>query len=192
MDPREADLVVRFQKGDDEAAAVLVKRYAKLTAGLIYSHIGRVQDADDLLQDVFLEAQKSIGHIRNPDRFSSWLYKITRRVCNRWLRDHRRAPVGLEEPEEIAGPAAESADSAGQGVRIRHAVDAMPKSLREVIYMRYFESLSYERMGEVLGISASAVNARLLKARRLLRKRWSSGIDSEPGAHGLRNRGAAC
>ena len=137
MDPREADLVRRFQRGDDEAAGVLVRRYAKVTAGLIYSNIGPVQDVDDLVQDVFLEAQKSVGGIRNPDRFPSWLYKITQRVCNRWLRENRRAPVTLEEPEEIEGPAPRSADPQGEVTRVRAAVDGMPKSLRLILVLAW-------------------------------------------------------
>lgn len=177
MDPREADLVRRFQEGDVEAASALVRKYTKITVGLVYSNIGRVQEADDLVQEVFLEAQKSALRIRNPDSFASWMYKITQRVCNRWLREHKRAPMSLEEPEEIQGPGSETNEDEIEAQEVRRVVDAMPRRLREVIYMRYFQDLSYERMGDLLGISSSAVNARLMKARKLLRSRLASEGD---------------
>lgn len=173
-DPREADLVRRFQEGDQDAADALVKKYTRVTVGLIYSTIGAVQESDDLVQEVFLEAQKSVRRLRDPARFPSWLYKITRRVCNRWLRDHQRAPKHLETPEEIEQPP-ESAQGTGPSPdEIRRTVDGMPQALREVIYMRYFESLSYERMSALLDISPSAINARLMKARKLLKSRMGN------------------
>jgi len=175
MDPREADLVRRFQKGDLEAAGALVKKYTKITVGLIYSNVGRIQEADDLVQEVFLEAQKSAMRIRNPDSFPSWMYKITQRVCNRWLREHKRAPVSLEQPEDIQGSQSEANEEESEAEQVRRVVDAMPRRLREVIYMRYFQELSYERMGDLLDISSSAVNARLMKARKLLKSRLASG-----------------
>jgi len=177
MDPHDADLVRRFQKGDSRAASALVKKYTKITIGLVYSSIGRVQDVEDLVQEVFLEAQKSVKQIRNPDRFSSWLYKITQRVCNRWLRDHRRAPTSLEVPEEIQGPQLPEVEGDVAAHQIRETVDGMPTPLREVVYLRYFQNLSYDKMGELLGISPSAVNARLMKARRLLKSRITSRKD---------------
>ena len=178
-DPREADLVRRFQEGDLEAADALARKYTRVTVGLIYSSIGAVQESDDLVQEVFLEAQKSVKRLRDPARFPSWLYKITRRVCNRWVREHRRAPQHLETPEEVEQPP-ESEQSAGPTPgEIRRIVDRMPQALREVVYMRYFDSLSYERMAALLGISPSAINARLMKARKLLRSRLAPGIDRD-------------
>lgn len=177
MDPLVADLVRRFQKGDSRAASALVKKYTKITIGLVYSSIGRVQDVEDLVQEVFLEAQKSVKQIRNPDSFSSWLYKITQRVCNRWLREHRKAPTNLEVPEEIQSPQPSEVEGDVAAHQIRETIDGMPTLLREVVYLRYFQNLSYDKMGELLGISPSAVNARLMKARRLLKSRISSRME---------------
>ena len=178
-DPREADLVRRFQEGDVDAADALAKKYTRVTVGLVYSNIGAVQECDDLVQEVFLEAQKSVKHLRDPARFPSWLYKITRRVCNRWVREHRRAPQLLETPEEVEQPPESDGGAGPTPDDIRRVVDGMPQALREVIYMRYFETLSYERMAALLGISPSAINARLMKARKLLKSRMASGIDRE-------------
>ena len=169
MEPRAADLVRRFQDGDESASELLFRRSTPTTLGLIYAFVGRVQDAEDLVQEVFLEAQKSIAHLRNPASFSSWLYKITQRVCNRWLREQQRAPKGLESPEDIVDAAESAADD--EQLRIRATVDGMAQPLREVIYLRYFHAASYEQMGTTLGISASAVNARLMKARKILKIR---------------------
>ena len=173
-DPREADLVRRFQDGDVEAADALAKKYTRVTVGLVYSNIGAVQECDDLVQEVFLEAQKSVKHLRDPARFPSWLYKITRRVCNRWVREHRRAPQLLETPEEVEQPPESDGGAGPTPDEIRRVVDGMPQALREVI-----ETLSYERMAALLGISPSAINARLMKARKLLKSRMASGIDRE-------------
>ena len=179
MDPIEADLVQRFQRGDYEAASVLIKKYTKVIVGLVYSNVGRIQEAEDLVQDVFLETQKSVRHLRNPDRFASWLYKITQRVCNRWVRESRRAPGRLEEPEEVVETSQEPNEGEIKAEEVRRVVDGMPRSFREVVYMRYFQNLTYERMGALLDISPSAVNARLMKARKLLRNRIGAMKDTE-------------
>lgn len=183
MEPRDADLVRRFQRGDASAGETLFRKHTSTTLSLVTAFVGRVQDADDLVQEVFLEAQRSVAHLRNPASFASWVYKITQRVCSRWLRDQRKAPAGLESPEEVVDET--PTDKQRELNRVRAAVDGMPAPLREVLHLRYFDQHSYEQMGEVLGISASAVNARLIKAKRLLRTRLghvggSDGSDRDP------------
>ncbi len=170
MDPREADLIRKFQQGDDDAANAVARRFAPVIVGLVYANVGRTQDAEDLVQEILLEAQQSIDRLRDPTRFRSWIYKITQRVCTRWRRSSGRAPDLLDSPEHVLDRESTGIEPE-RAKRIREVVATMKAPLREVIHMRYFQELPYEHIAEFLGISTAAVNARLIKARQLLGER---------------------
>lgn len=171
----DEELVRRCLERDHKALEELILRYTPLTRGLVFSFIGPVRDVEDIVQEVFFQAIKSLRHLRQPDRFNSWLYKITRRVSHGWLRA-QEGSLSLESEDalEMASGRLEGEvdeDRARMLDEVRRVVQELPELYREVVILRYFSKVDYETMAETLGLSPSAVNARLVKARKMLRRK---------------------
>lgn len=94
-------LVRRVQNGDTDAFTELVTGHHKSVYGIALSVTGDTDEAEDMTQSCFVDAFARIGELRDGRRFSSWLYAIARNRCRDWLRDRRRRPVLLSDPEQL-------------------------------------------------------------------------------------------
>src|SRR5262245_27036625 len=161
------------QGGDRGAFEKLVAAHAGVVRAVCAGKFGLTQEADDLAQETFLSAYRGLAGLRDPERFDAWLVGIAINTCRGHLTRSRRGPA-IVDPEILPHPA--SADGAPLPEAARHestraAVDRLPEIYREVVLLFYFERKSYDEMGRLLGIGKAAVNARLTKARRMLRER---------------------
>jgi RNA polymerase sigma-70 factor (ECF subfamily) len=143
--------------------------------GLIFNFLARRDVLEDLAQEVFFQAYRSLRSIRKPERFGSWIYGITRRVCMNWLRRQKGSMLPLEaaataKQESAADPFRATVSHSEESDLLAH-VSSLPLIYREVVTLRYFEDLSYQEMASILDVSVSAVNVRLVKARKMLREK---------------------
>ena len=86
MKKNVVQLVRRSLNGDIESFGELVKKYRQTIHAFCYHRIGDFQNAQDIVQETFLKAYLSLSQLRDPDRFSSWLYRIAINTCNLWWR----------------------------------------------------------------------------------------------------------
>jgi RNA polymerase sigma-70 factor (ECF subfamily) len=100
-----AELVLSAQSGDREAFGELVERYQRSVFGLALRRLGNYAEAQELTQEVFVQALRKIDQLREPEAFGGWLRSIaTRMAINRSVR---RAPVTSAEPEALEGSCAD-------------------------------------------------------------------------------------
>ena len=97
-EPDDLELVHRSQAGDTAAYEELVRRYHSRIYGLVYGMISNREDAEDLVQEVFVKAWKALGHFREQAGFYTWIYRIAlNRTINFRKRRNRRQTVDFDE-----------------------------------------------------------------------------------------------
>ncbi|NQU11713.1 sigma-70 family RNA polymerase sigma factor, partial [bacterium] len=89
-DPEEVDWIRRTREGDADAFAELVRRYQRLIHALTYRMTGSPADAEDLAQEIFLQAYRRLDRFRGDAKFSSWLYRIGVNTCLNWRKSRQR------------------------------------------------------------------------------------------------------
>lgn len=181
MDDRPEDrLVDEARRGGREAFAELVRRHERQVYGIALRMAGNAADADDLAQEAFLTAWRSIGSFRGGSSFYTWLYRITVNASLTFLkkrtREKNRAPfdenlpVGAAAGGAAAGPERASSLSELAGLAAG-AVAALPAHFRAAFALVVDQGLSHAEAAKVLGCSENTVSWRMHKARRLLQSR---------------------
>jgi RNA polymerase sigma-70 factor (ECF subfamily) len=174
----DADLVRQTLAGRTEAFAELVRRWAARVTALCHAKAGRTA-ADDLAQETLLRGFRALSTLTDPERFGAWLCGIALRTCLDWLKAKERSVVlfsalGSGSPPEFTGAdesAGDCLDRAEDRRRVLAAVEALPEAYRTAILLYYYDDLTYRELAGLLGVSPATVNARLTKARALLRER---------------------
>ena len=100
MKNEDAQLVIRFLAGDEDAFTTLVKKHQKSIHALTWRKVGDFHIAEELTQDTFLKAYQKLGTLKNPNQFAGWLYVIADRLCIAW---HRKQKPSMESLETTSG-----------------------------------------------------------------------------------------
>jgi len=132
--------------------------------------------ADDVAQQALLAAYSSIAELREPAKFSSWLYSIAKRTAIAWVREKGREP-GREAVEALADAAAPGGDAETLD-RVRAGLAALDEDAREILVLRYFRGAKVREVAGFLGISVGNAKVRLLRAREALRKQLGDLYDA--------------
>ena len=165
VDGETQELVRRCQAGDGEAFAGLFQKYKNLVYKTAFLMLGNERDTEDALQDVFLQAYRSLRQY-DPRKgaLSTWLYRITINDCLNWRRKRRLPTLSLEEVME---PAQHDVPDVNDDVW--RAVAKLSPKLRAVVVLRYYNDLSYAELTEVLDIPLGTVKSRLNQALTSIR-----------------------
>ena len=159
-----------------EAFSAIVEKYADLVYNVAYRMLGDPHDAEDAAQDAFLSAHRAWGRFRGESEISTWLYRIATNAALMKLRKERRTrylvDTGYEEqeiPDWRRGPESSALDQELQD-RIAAGITMLPPDLRAAVVLRDVQELSNTEAADAIGITVSALKARLHRARVLLRK----------------------
>jgi RNA polymerase sigma-70 factor (ECF subfamily) len=171
--PSEEDkLVGDFQSGDDLAFVTLYNRYKRSIYIFCSKMLLDTEAAKDCVQEVFLRVFECRDQLKQPERFSSWLFAIARNQCLSIYRSSKHEAAEEFDFDLLSGPSGETPDRL---VERQESVDLLNKFLaqlrleyREVLLLREFQNLSYREIAEVLGDTESAVKSRIFKARQRL------------------------
>jgi RNA polymerase sigma-70 factor, ECF subfamily len=177
-DATDEMLMVRYQRGDREAFAELVRRYETPMYNFVIRHLRHTESAADITQDVFLRVVQNAAEFKHEARLSTWLYTIARNLCVDHLRkqSHRRHP-SLDQPlrdgddqrpllESVADahPRASVERTAISGQvqnRIVEAVEKLPDEQREVFLLREVANLPFKEIAEITGVGENTVKSRM-------------------------------
>lgn len=197
----EADdltLVRRAKEGDEAAFNELIERHQARVYGHALRLMGNPQDAEEVLQDTFVQVFRNLGKFEGRSRFSTWVYRIaTNEALMRLRKARRKREVFLEDnlgrDGEVLGSEVRdftrSALEETEGREILRLLQGllgeMPEEHRVVFTMRDIDGLSNAEVAEVLDISVPAVKSRLHRSRLYLRDRLSlllGGREKSQGA----------
>ena len=175
MGPGDAELVKAVREGRRDAYAELVRRHAPAVTAVCASRVGSRGPVEDMVQEAFLRGYRMIATLEDPARFPAWVCGIALRACLDWLKAKERGQVSLDG---LPDPSAAEEEVDDRGATLRRAIDALPEIYREVLYLFYYRTMSYQDMGRTLGVTPAAVNARLTKARAMLRDKMARAVNS--------------
>ncbi len=148
----------------------LYERHAARILAYCQHRLGSREEAEDAVQTTFLNAFRALGRGVVPELESAWLFKIAENVClsrrrSSWRRNRIESPSDFEAIEElVSSPTLERDELFG----IQEALVAMPEQQRRAILLREWQGLSYREVAAELGLSQSAVETLIFRARRSL------------------------
>lgn len=183
-------LVSLAQTGDEAAMSDLVDRATRLVYGRVLRSLKGQSAAEDVAQDVLLEAIRSLPQLRNPEAFLPWLRRITdNALADHWRASCQQRLVGGEAVVDTPAPG-DPADRALERKedreRVRAALAALRPRSRLAIELFYFHELTSREVAYFLGVSDDAARTSLARARRELRRRISSMTAIEQTATEIR------
>ncbi len=175
--PDDRRLVRLALDGEHEAFGELFERHSESVRRLLVSAIGPRGEIDDLAQDVFVQAFRSLGRFRGEARFSTWLHRIAVNVAVSYLRRLRRAipavdPARLERRAGIGRSTPEQRAEGREMLRRFNALlDGLTPKRRTALALFAVEGLSIAEVAELTGVAAPVAKSRIWFARRDLRRR---------------------
>jgi RNA polymerase sigma-70 factor (ECF subfamily) len=173
VDP-DRGLVEAAAGGDREAFDELVRRHQGAIVSLIRSLTGGAADAEDLAQDVFVRAWRSLSGFRAESTFRTWLHRIAINVCLN--RVAQKQPLGepVDSTEHLEDRRIEGAQHAmireERAVVVRKAIASLPERQRATLILRTYHDMSHQEIADVLGSSVGAVKANFFHALKNLKK----------------------
>ncbi len=196
--PTDRELVERINTGESELLGELISRYEDRVYNLALRMMGNREDAEDVLQDTFLNVIRSLDRFQGRSSFSTWLYRVAANAALTRLRKQskqaksedeflddvysvkRAAQAGLKLPDWSANPVRELLNDEAME-QMNRAIESMPEIYRAVFVLRDVEELPTAEVAEIMDLSEAAVKSRLHRARLYLRNNLSDYF-SERGA----------
>ena len=183
----DEQLVAEFNAGSIAAYEELIQRYAGKAYSLAQRLTRNPQDAEEVLQDVFVTVYRKLSKFEGKSTFSSWLYRVTVNASFMKLRRRKHDNnISVEEvlPQILNGALARQASAmGGEGDKVtaqhqlsealEDAISRLPDEYRPVFILRDVDGLSSREVGKILNISVPAVKSRLHRSRMMLRRKLS-------------------
>jgi RNA polymerase sigma-70 factor (ECF subfamily) len=173
----DADLVARAKGGDRRAFDELVERHLPRVWRVVYRVLRHREDTEDVVQEVFVTAHRSLRDFRGDAKLSTWLHRIAvTRALNHAERAAEKVRRGSEPIDEIAEPAStaptplHALEAKELRRRLADCLEKVPEAWRAVLALRDAEQMAYEEIAAVLGLALGTVRSRLARARALLQQ----------------------
>jgi RNA polymerase sigma-70 factor (ECF subfamily) len=176
----DAELVARASAGDVQAFGHLVDRYYDDCTRFARRMLGNRHDAEDALQEAFVNAYQGLGRYRARDAFRGWLYRIVlnecRRLAGRRWRSERRLVRDDGALERLPGREDGAAELRDQ---LQVSLARLEPILREALLLKYGEGFEYTEMARLTGASIPALKMRVKRARDQMRPLLEETEESE-------------
>jgi len=185
--PDDAALVRAAQQGDRDAFSAIVRRYERAVYRVAYGLTRRAEDADDLAQEAFVRAYRSIGTFRVGEPLYPWLSRITVNLAYSLFRHRKRRPEApleplLEQGEQWAAeddPVAE-VEGGERAALLRASFAELKPEHQSILVLRVVENMSYDEIAHALNVPQGTVMSRLSRARAELKAKLAARSGEEP------------
>jgi RNA polymerase sigma-70 factor (ECF subfamily) len=186
----DEEVIERARKGDAEAFTQIVVAYKRRISGTISRLIGRPEDVEDVVQEVFVRLYQSLDQLRSPQVFEPWLQRLSINAAYDYHRRNRRRKesrmADLSEQQVMladAGAGSERARDDRNANKIREFMQSLLGHLsaedRLLLLMKEVEGLSLKELADVYKVSESALKVRLFRARQRVLKVFRANPDGE-------------
>lgn len=180
MNSADLELAGRIRSGDGAAFDELYHQHAGRLYNLAYRMAGTANDAEDLLQDVFLLAYRKVSSFRGESSLGTWLYRLAMNHCLDVLRS-RQSRMGQHtdslDEEGAAEPAAPLPLPVVGKIDLERAIGRLPHACRAAFLLHDVEGFGHQEVGAILGISEGTSKSQVHKARLRIRSYLRSGDD---------------
>lgn len=183
----ESALVAVLRAGDRETFRLLVERFQGLVGHLVFRLVREPDEREDLCQEVFLRVYRHLPRFRGDCRLSTWIAQITYNTCLNWLQKKRVQIYGRDASEgtsldDLPGACPspeEMATNQDLAERLEQEIMALPLPYRMILTLYHVQEMSYEEIGQVMGLPQGTVKSYLFRARRRLKERLLSNYRRE-------------
>ncbi len=178
----EWELIDKIKSGDRGAFDTLVDKHSKRVLNLCYRLTGNKMDSEDIAQDVFVDVFRNIDRFRGESSLSTWILRIAHNKSLNYIRDNRKPGIiamelsgsGRNIGETMPGKDSDRPDRSLEIVRnaaiLYGAIAELPEKLSKPFSLHKLDGMPYEEIAQFLGISLSAVESRIHRAKQHLRK----------------------
>ncbi len=179
----KADDVVLIQftlAGDEAAFATLVNKYQKQVHAYTYRKVGDFHIAEDITQETFLEVYQNLGKLRDPTKFSTWLFAIANYLCIAWFRKNQSMSELLRESYTLKTEtdsysryvALENERDAAEAQRelVQTLLSKLKESDQQIITLHYFDEMTSAEISNYLGVPQNTIKSRLRRAKQRLKQ----------------------
>ncbi|MGB8191778.1 MAG: sigma-70 family RNA polymerase sigma factor [Chitinophagaceae bacterium] len=184
--PSDNEILSSVLQGNQQAYAEIVKRYQNFVFTIALRYTPNREDAEEIAQDCFIKAYRSLADFRGDSKFSTWLYTIVTTTCLTFLRK-RKLEVHSLDNEKVF----EAADSQDSGFHanqveqksrismVNQAIALLSVDDAQIITLFYKGEQSLEEIGKILGIEPNTVKVRLHRARQRLKDKMEKHFQAE-------------
>ena len=169
------ELIRVVLSGDHQAYKILVERYQHYIFTLAMRLTGSREDSEEIAQDVFVKAYRSLSDFRGDSKFSTWLYTIATTSCISFLRKHKLETQSLDNENVFAhadnidsGMSANQVELKSKVAMVNNAIKLLSPEDAEVLTLFYKGEQSLQEIARILGQETNTVKVRLHRARRVL------------------------
>jgi RNA polymerase sigma-70 factor (ECF subfamily) len=145
------------------------EQFSQQLRNFILKRVGDAQDAEDILQDVFLKIHQHLHTLRDDERLLPWLYQITRNTIIDYYRTRRPSAELPEEEASFAAPEEPTASDA-IAMSLKDFIAELPDKYRQALLLTEFENVSQKDLAQRLSISVSGAKSRVQRGRILLKQ----------------------
>lgn len=182
----DIELIQRTLKSDQQAYALLVKRYERYVFTLALRFTKSREDAEEVAQDSFIKVYKSLGGFKQEARFSTWLYTIVYTTAMTSLRKRKANIVALDDESNFMQIAdftvindANTAESRSRSYYLNKAIRQLPADDATVLTLFYHAEQSLEEIAAIMNIETNGVKIKLFRARKRLKEKLEYNLKHE-------------
>jgi len=182
----DIELISRILRGEQALFAQLVERYQTYVFTLVLRFTDSREDAEEISQDIFVKAYRSLADFRGESKFSTWLYTIVRTSCITFLRkkklditslDNERTLLQVEDRE--SGFKANQVEQKSKHAMVNEAIRLLSPDDAQLITLFYKGEQSLEEIGKVMGLEPNTVKVKLHRARHRLKEKMEKYFSHE-------------
>ncbi|HTE23211.1 RNA polymerase sigma factor [Flavitalea sp.] len=184
--PTDTDIIERTLAGDTRSFSELVKRYQNFVFTITLRYTPNREDAEEIAQDAFVKAYKSLSNFRGESKFSTWLFTITTTSCLSFLRKKKLDIRSLDNEKVMAvvenqdsGFNANQMETKSRQSMVNEAIQLLSSDDANILTLFYKGEQSLEEISVVMGIEANAVKVRLHRARARLKEKMQTHFKQE-------------
>ncbi len=180
IESNDANLVAAALRGDAESFSRLCERYYPALVAIAYSRLAERHLAEDAAQEALLAAYRDIARLKKPEQFAGWLAAICRNIAIDMVKTRARARhVEAVDCNPVFDP---SDDESSTVAAVREIVRQLRPEIRDIVFLRYYNQMTYDQIGRMLGLSEEAVNGKLRRARAKIRHELQrrKSMETEP------------
>lgn len=184
--PSDNDIIVQVLRGNQQLFAELVKRYQNFVFTIILRYVESREDAEEISQDVFVKAYRSLADFRGDSKFSTWLYTITSTTCITHLRRKKHDVFSLDQENVFAraenlnsGFNANEVEQKSKITMVNSAIALLSPDDAQVITLFYKAEQSLDEIATIMGLETNTVKVRLHRARQRLKEKMEKHFVAE-------------
>ncbi|MDQ3681580.1 MAG: sigma-70 family RNA polymerase sigma factor [Bacteroidota bacterium] len=182
----DIDIISHVLQGNQNAYAMLVERYQNFVFTIVLRYVKSREDAEEVAQDVFIKAYRSLKDFKGTAKFSTWLYTITTTTCITFLRKKKLEIHSLDN-EKLFGIANNiDGGTSSNGIEQKSKVTMVNQAIRllspddaQIITLFYKGEQTLEEIAQIIGIESNAVKVRLHRARTRLKEKMEKHFTEE-------------